>query len=82
MLFFVSPCSPSIISKFPPSSKYCLSIFISSGVNKDFGSPITNKFAFLIFSSLNSFFNNAVYNEKINISKLYYNYNYICMRSY
>jgi len=36
-------------------------MFISSGVNKDFGSPITNKFAFLILSKLNSFFNNAVY---------------------
>ena len=41
-------------------------MLISSGVNRDFGSPITNKLAFLILSSLNSFFNNAVYIIKIN----------------
>ena len=40
-------------------------MFISSGVNKAFGSPITIKFADLSFSNLNSFFINAVYNIKM-----------------
>ena len=62
MLLLESPCSPWIINKFPPSSKYWRKILNSSGVNKAFGSPITIKLAERSFSSLNSFFIKAVYN--------------------
>ena len=62
VLLFASPCSPWIINKFPPSSRYCRKIFISSGVNKDLGSPMTIKLAERSFSNLNSFLINAVYN--------------------